>query len=186
MDSAILITGLLVFLARVIDVTLGTLRTLSIVNGMLKTAFVLGFLEISLWLMVISRVMADIYAYPILGLFYSLGFATGSSVGILIEKRIAFGHVVLRVIIPFSEKGLAQKIRDSGHALTTFDGEGMKGPITELCIACQKDEIGKILAIIKTSVPEPFYITEQAAGVSRLFRPSLQQPTGWRSVLKKR
>jgi len=183
---SILLTGLLVFLARVIDVTLGTLRTLSIVNGMMKTAFVLGFIEISLWLVVISKVMADIYESPVLGVFYSLGFATGSAVGIMIEKRIAFGHVVLRVIIPFSEKEVAQTVRDSGHALTTFDGEGMKGPITELCIACQKDEIGKILAIIKTEVPEPFYITEQAASMSRLYRPTLQDPTGWRAILKKR
>ena len=186
MDSAILLTGLFVFLARVIDVTLGTLRTLSIVNSMMKTAFVLGFIEISLWLVVISKVMAHIYESPLLGIFYSLGFATGNAVGIMIEKRIAFGHVVLRVIIPFSEKHLANRVREAGYAVTTFDGDGMKGPITELCIACQKDETGKILSIIRTTVPDPFYITEQAAGMSRLFRPTLQQTTGWRSVLKKR
>ncbi len=182
----VILTGILVFLARVIDVTLGTLRTLSIVNGMMKTAFVLGFVEISLWLAVIARVMADIYESPMLGIFYSLGFATGSAVGIIIERRISFGQVVLRVMVPSSEKGLAGKVREAGFAVTTFDGEGMKGPITELCTACQKDEIGKILSIIKETVPEPFYITEQAAGVSRLFRPTLQQPTGWRAVLKKR
>lgn len=186
MDWVILLTGFFVFLARVIDVTLGTLRTLSIVNGMMKTAFVLGFIEISLWLIVISKVLSHIYKSPVLGVFYALGFATGSAVGIIIEKRISFGHVVLRVIIPLTEKGLADKVRQAGYAVTTFDGEGMKGPVTELCIACQKDEAGRILSIIKTVIAEPFYITEQVTGMSRFYRPILQQPTGWRSTLKKK
>ena len=182
----IIITGILVFIARVVDVTLGTLRTLSIVSGRMKTAFVLGFIEISIWLFMISKVLNDIFENPLLGVFYSLGFATGNVVGIMLEKRISFGHIVIKVIVPFSEKKLANALRQSGYAVTTFDGEGMKGPVTELYIACQKDEVNKILSHIKTKVPEPFYITQQAAGVSRIFRPTLQQPTGWRSVMKKK
>ena len=177
---------ILIFSARVLDVTLGTLRTLSIVNGMMKTAFFLGFVEISIWLAVVYSVLNDIKESPVLGIFYALGFATGSAVGIMIEKRISFGNVVLRVIVPLSEKHLAHKIREAGYAITTFEGLGMMGPIVELCIACEKDEIGRILSIIKVDVPDPFYVTEQAAGVSRIYRPMLQQPTGWRSILKKK
>lgn len=186
MDLTVILTGLLVFLARVVDVTLGTLRTLSIVNSMMKTAFVLGFIEISLWLVVISKVLADIYHSPLLGVFYALGFATGSAVGIMIEKRISFGHVVLRIIIPSSEKSLVEKVRQAGYGLTTFEGKGMKGPVIELCIACQKDETGRILSIIKKVIPEPFFITEQVTGSSRFYKPILQQPTGWRATLKKK
>ncbi|MDH5720973.1 MAG: DUF5698 domain-containing protein [Spirochaetia bacterium] len=182
----ILITGILIFLARVIDVTLGTLRTLSIVTGKMKTAFLLGFVEISIWLFIISKVLEDILREPILGVFYSLGYATGNVVGIMIEKKISFGHTVIRVIIPLAEKQLADKIREAGFAITTFIGEGMKGPVTELCIACQKDESEKIISIIKRQIPVPFYITEQAIDISRIFRPSFQQPTGWRSVFKKK
>ncbi|MDH5717959.1 MAG: DUF5698 domain-containing protein [Spirochaetia bacterium] len=183
---SIILMGILIFIARVIDVTLGTLRTLSIVSGRMIIAFLLGFVEISIWLFMISKVLADIYENPVLGIFYSLGFATGNAVGIMIEKKISFGHIVIRVIIPFAEKNIADKIREAGFAITTFDGDGLKGRVTELCVACQKDESRKILAIIKTQVPNPFYIAEQAVGISRIFRPSYLQTTGWRSVLKKK
>ena len=183
---SIILTGLLVFITRVIDVTFGTLRTLSIVNGRMTTAFLLGFAEISIWLFMISKVLADIYEKPVLGIFYSLGFAAGNAVGIMIEKKISFGSIVIRAIIPFAEIKLAEKIRNAGFVITTFDGEGAKGRVTELCIACQKNESGKILTIIKTQIPKPFYIIEQAVSVSKVFRSTYQQPTGWRSILKKK
>jgi len=93
MDLSTLLTGILVFLARVADVSMGTMRTISIVRGRTKTAFVLGFVEISLWLVVIAAVLASISSRPILGIFYALGFSTGNVAGILLERRIAFGQV---------------------------------------------------------------------------------------------
>ncbi|HAR44817.1 MAG: hypothetical protein A2X56_03755 [Nitrospirae bacterium GWC2_57_13] len=186
LDIPTLLTGLAVFAARVVDVAMGTIRMISIVHGRMKTAFVLGFLEVSLWLAIITTVLADIMQRPVLGIFYALGFSTGSVVGILLEKKIAFGHIVLRVICPRDGEITAEAVRDVGFAVTTFEGQGKSGPVTQLYIVCQRSDLKPIISLVKSIVPDAFYITEQAGSVSKVYRPTMQQATGWRAILKKK
>ena len=94
----ILLTGLAIFLARIVDVSLGTLRTISIVQGRTWVSFWLGFVEIIIWLWVISTVIPQVREIPILAIFYAFGFACGNMVGIRIERWLAFGHIIIRVI----------------------------------------------------------------------------------------
>ena len=181
-----LLLGIAVFLARVADVTMGTVRTISIVQGRTKIAFFLGFLEVSIWLVVISAVVNDILNKPLLGIFYALGFSTGNVVGIKLEKRLAFGHMILRVISTCNGRKMADKIRDSGYAVTTFEGEGKCGAVTMLYVVCRRRDLCDILPLVEAVEPSAFYITEQAGSVSKIFRPSMQPLTGWRAVFKKK
>jgi uncharacterized protein YebE (UPF0316 family) len=178
--------GIAVFLARIIDVSMGTMRTISIIQGRTRIAFFLGFVEVSMWLVVISTVVNEIYARPILGIFYALGFSTGNVVGIMLERRIAFGHTVLRIISPLNGKKMTELIRERGFKVTTFQGEGMSGPVVELYVVCRRRDLRDILTIVKAVEPDAFYITEQAGSVSKVLRPSMQLPTGWRTALKKK
>jgi len=84
--------GIFVFIARIVDVSVGTLRTISIVQGRTKLSFFLAFIETSVWLVVLSAVLPKVMETPLLGLFYAFGFATGNVVGILVEKRLAMGY----------------------------------------------------------------------------------------------
>ena len=92
LDLNTFLLGVLVFSSRVVDVSLGTMRTICIVQGRSKTAFVLGFFEVTLWLLVLSSVMNEILLRPVLMVFYALGFSTGNVVGIRLERKIGFGH----------------------------------------------------------------------------------------------
>jgi len=145
LDFGTLMTGALIFVARVVDVSLGTVRTISTVQGRTKTAFSLGFIEVSMWLIVISAVVNTIGEKPMLGVFYALGFSTGNVVGILMEKRLAFGHVVLRIISAHKGREIAGKMRAAGFGVTTFQGEGLTGSVTELFIVSRSEErrVGK-------------------------------------------
>jgi uncharacterized protein YebE (UPF0316 family) len=186
-DAATLLTGLAVFLSRVTDVTLGTMRTISIVQGRTVTAFALGFMEISLWLAVVSVVLNQVMNKPILAVFYALGYSTGNVVGILMERKIAFGTVVLRVITSKNAERMACRIRECGCAVTTFHGEGMAGPVIELYVVCKRRLVNRLIAIVKQIEPDVFYITEQAGTVSsKLLFPAVANPTGWRAVFKKK
>ena len=98
MEFSTLLLGLLIFLARVVDVSLGTIRTIVIVQGKTLVAFVLGFIEVLIWITIVSTVVHRITETPVLVLFYALGFATGNVVGIVVEKRLGFGVIILRVI----------------------------------------------------------------------------------------
>jgi uncharacterized protein YebE (UPF0316 family) len=185
-DLMTLLTGVLIFLARIADVSLGTVRTISIVHGRTKFAFFLGFLEVSLWLVVITTVIGKITDKPVLGIFYALGFASGNAVGIMIERRIAFGNIVLRVISTDHGRDIAEKIRKMGYGVTTFQGEGMTGPVIELYIVCRRRNLREIIPAVKAIEPDAFYITEQAGSVSKIYRPFMTHPTGWRAIFKRK
>jgi uncharacterized protein YebE (UPF0316 family) len=186
-DLPTILLGIVIFLARVIDVSMGTMRTISIVQGRTRIAFLLGFLEVSMWLVIISTVIHRISEKPILGVFYALGFSTGNVVGIILEKRIAFGHIILRIISTKSGQEIAEKIRKTGHAVTTFQGEGLTGPVTMLYVVCPRKEQNDVVQTVRSIEPDAFYTVDTAGSVSKIFRPDCpQQPTGWRAVFKKK
>ena len=181
-----LLLGIAVFCARVFDVTLGTLRTISIVQGRTRVAFIMGFVEITMWLVVLSTVLPRVLHSPLLALFYSLGFSTGNVVGILVEKRIAMGHSVLRVITTENSRKMAEALRQAGYTVTTFKGEGSTGEVTELYIVLERKSLKYALSLIKSIQPDAFYMTEQAGSVSRVYRPTNVPRTGWRAIMKKK
>lgn len=185
-NSLVLLTGIAIFFARIADVSLGTLRTISIVQGRTWMAFWLGFLEIVIWLTVISTVIHKIQEIPILGLFYAFGFATGNMAGIKIEKWLALGYIILRVISRKRYHEMTSAVRQAGYAVTTFHGEGKTGPVVELYIVCQRKNLKEILQIVHQIEPDVFFITEQAGSVSKVYRPILQPVTGWRAIFKKK
>ena len=149
-------------------------------------SFWLGFFEIAIWLIVISTVIHKVYESPILGLFYAFGFATGSMVGICIERRLALGHIILRAMSRKNFDQMAEMIREQGYSVTTFEGKSKYGPVVELYIFCLRLDLDKILKIIKAIEPNAFYVTEQTGSVSKIYNSILQPVTGWRSWLKKK
>lgn len=177
--------GLVVFAARVCDVSLGTLRTIAIVHGRTLMSFWLGFFEAGIWLAVVSTIVQTVSVQPALGVIYAFGFATGNLVGIKVEKFIAMGHLILRVISCTNPTALADEMRQKGHTVTTFAGEGRMGPVTELYVVCRRRNLKNLLNIINALDPKAFYVTELASAVSNINRPIMQPVTGWRTALKK-
>lgn len=185
-NLVVLGTGVAIFLARIADVALGTLRTISIIQGRKWMAFGLGFFEVSLWLIVISTVIHKIQEIPILGVFYALGFTAGNIVGIKIESWLALGYIILRVISRNNSRELAYRIREVGYSVTVFQGEGRDGPVAELYIVCRRRDFKLLLQLVQQIEPTAFYVTEHAGAVSKVYRPVLQPVTGWRAILKKK
>ena len=181
LDAPTLLLGLVIFAARVIDVSLGTIRTIVIVQGKTLVAFLLGFLEVLIWITIVSTVVHRIGETPILVIFYALGFATGNVVGILVEKRLGFGSIILRVISRPKGAAIARRLRAVGQGVTIFKGEGMRGEVSQLYVACRRRDLRWILPIVRQEDPDAFYITEQARDVSKVLRPFSSPVTGWRS-----
>ena len=186
LSGTVLLIGILVFFSRVIDVSIGTLRTISIVHGRTKIAFLLGFIEVSMWLVVLSLILPQIKTSPLIGFFYALGFSTGNVVGIILERKIALGQINIRVITSSLAAEMSEAIRSAGFAVTTFLGRGLKGKVTELYIVCERKNLKEILSILKSIDPDTFYIIEQISRVSKLYKPNILPKTGWRAVFKKK
>jgi uncharacterized protein YebE (UPF0316 family) len=186
MDQTLLITGLLVFVARVLDVGIGTIRTIITVQGRMVTAFFLGIIEITLWITVAGTVIHQIKDSPVLVLFYALGFATGNVVGILAERKLAFGPIILKVITNRKADELTEAFRQLYLNVTRFHGEGVRGPVTELYAVCHRRDLKTIIPAIRRIDANAFYVTEQARDVSKILRPVHTPLTGWRAILKKK
>ncbi len=186
MELQTLLTGLVIFVARICDVSLGTIRTIMIVQGKSVVAFVLGFVEIIIWIAIVSTVVHNIRETPLLVVFYAFGFATGNVVGIAVERRLGFGMMILRVISRDKGKLIADRLRGLGQAVTIFQGEGMRGPVLELYIACRRRDLKWLLPIVREEDADAFYLTEQARDVSKVVRPIHEPITGWRAILKKK
>ena len=183
-DLTTILTGVLIFFARIIDVSMGTLRTISIVQGRTRISFFLGFVEVSMWLVVISTVIQKITQKPILGLFYALGFSTGNVIGILLERRLAYGQSVLRIFSPQEGPKIADMLREAGYPVTIFQGEGGSGPVSMLYLAYARKDLKRILSKIKEIQPDTFYTVDLAGSVSKVYRPFSDTQSRWKSILK--
>ena len=148
--------AILVFFARLTDVSLGTLRTIAIVHGRTMLAFWLGFFESAIWLAVVSTIVQAVYQQPLLGIVYAFGFASGNLAGIKIEKLIAMGHLILRIISRTNSGNMASVIRAKGYRVTTFAGQChplardyVDGPAEQVCLhrpaSVHLDPQGKLL-----------------------------------------
>ncbi|MDA8137469.1 MAG: DUF5698 domain-containing protein [Desulfobacteraceae bacterium] len=185
-DTHILITGLIIFVARICDVSIGTVRTIITVQGRSVVAFFLAIFEILIWIWVVSTVIQQVKAQPILALFYAVGYATGNVVGINVERKLAFGLIILKVITREAGKRLADCLRAKGQPVTIFRGEGMQGPVDELYIACRRRDLKWLLSDVREIDPDAFYVIEQARDISKVLRPIYTPLGGWRAATKRK
>lgn len=186
MELNIVLTCIAVFFARIIDVSVGTIRIISIVQGRIKTAFVLGFIEVSIWILVISTVMDQIKKSPIIAVFYALGYASGNVVGIMIEKRFSIGNALLRIV--FFEKGkiVAELLRAHGYQVMLFEGVDGDRSVQEIEIPCRRRDIQTIVDLAREHEKEVYFVTETIGLAPRLKLPTMQPTSGWRSRFKRK
>jgi uncharacterized protein YebE (UPF0316 family) len=183
MDSSVLLMCLGIIMARTIDVSLGTLRTVFVVQGRRSLAWFLGFWEILIWVMVASKVIQNL-SEPVYLIAYALGYATGNAVGITLERWLAFGEQVIRV---FTKEGarIAAQLRAEGFRAVLFPGDDDNGPIDMLFIEVPRRKTSDITLFVREIDPDCFFTIDDVQMVSR---PALvlHRPTGWRAVMKKK
>jgi uncharacterized protein YebE (UPF0316 family) len=172
MNMDVLFFGVLIFLAEVAVLTLGTVRTMVTVLGESRAAFALGCLEMTLWIFGTSAVMLKVGEEPFLGVCYAMGFAVGNVVGILAEKKLALGNVVVRIISAFHGAEIARAVRCAGFMITTVAGEAADGPVTVQFVVCKRKDMKDVLRVARDVDPELFYTFETAGGASSIHSPS--------------
>lgn len=158
---------ILICLARILDVTLGTLRIMFVAKGMRKLAPILGFFEIIIWLLAITQVMQNLNGITNI-LAYALGFSLGNYVGMYIENRLAIGMVVVRIITKRDSENLVRKLRFMGHSVTVTDADGNIGPVNVVFSVMKRSEVKDIVPIIKHYNPRAVYSVEDVRHVSDL------------------
>ena len=157
----ILIAALSIFLLRLLDQTLGTLRILYVNKGKPLFGAILGFIESAIWIVAISQVIQDLND-PFLIFGYALGFAAGTIMGSYIENTIAIGDIVVRIFVPKdsdSEK-VAEQLRTNGLGVTIINGEGMQGEVTIAWCVTPRKRLKEVMRIISEITPDAYVTTE--------------------------
>lgn len=151
----------LIFFARILDVSLGTLRIIYIGKGRRLLAPLLGFVEVFVWIVVISQLVQHIS--NIIGyLAYAAGFAVGNYVGIVIENRLAIGTLVVRAIVSHQPDALVQALKTAGYGVTCFDARGAEGPVKVIYTVINRRELDDVVHLMRLSHPHIFYTVEEA------------------------
>lgn len=184
-DLPVPLFAAVVFGARVVDVSLGTLRTLAIVGGRWPAAMLLGFVEVTIWIAVVSQVVRNVTDSPLLGVAFAGGFAAGNATGLWLERTLGQGRQVLRMIVPGCGKQVVQVLRDMGQAATTFEGQGRNGPITLIYLLTPSGSVRPIVNAARAVCPEVFYVADRADSW-RSDLPMATYPGGWRAWWKKK
>jgi len=159
-DWELVSTSFLIFAARVIDVSLGTLRASSVVQGRKYAAAAYGFFEVLLWITVVSKVVTHLTS-PYYYIAFALGFATGQLVGMSIEQWLGHGARVIRI---FTRKGkeLSSALRETGMAVSSFQGEGRDGPVEMLFIETRRRNVRNVMRIAQDIDPKNFFLIDTA------------------------
>lgn len=155
----------LICVARVIDVTLGTLRIIFVSRGFSKLAPIVGFFEVLIWLLAIGQVMnnlTNIYNY----LAYALGFALGNYIGMSVERKLSLGVVIVQVITQSDASILIEHLHDRGYGLTTSEAVGVSGPVHIIFSVINRTNLNEIVGIIKKYNPRAFYMVSDVRSVS--------------------
>lgn len=184
-DLHVLLTGLMVFVARICDVSFGTVRMIVTVQGRSVLAFCLAVCEVTIWITVVSTVIHQVNQMPVLVIFYSLGFACGNVIGIKVEKRLAFGMIILKVFTQQEGRKMADDFRSRRQPVTVFQGEGMNGPVSELYIVCRRRDLKWMIPKVREIDGNAFYVVEVARDVSKVLKPYTPLG-GWRQMYNRR
>jgi uncharacterized protein YebE (UPF0316 family) len=173
----------IIFLARICDVTLGTLRIVFISKGDKVIAPLLGFLEVLIWLVAITQVMENLNNVASY-LAWAGGFATGNFLGLRVEQKLALGQVVVRVITVEAADNLIKRLAGQGYRLTSVDARGTRGKVNLLFMIVKRKKLDDVLGIIRNYNPQAFYSIEDVRSVSdtEITENSLEEQKSFRKL----
>ena len=171
---------LLIFFARIADVSINTIRIIYVLGGRKATATLLGFFESFIWLMAISQIFEHLDNW-VCYVAYPAGFAFGIFVGMIIEEKIAYGKVIVRIITRKDVASLLQYLNRYRYRYTHVDATGPDGKENLVFTVLEREGLDDLIDELKRILPTAFYTVEKVnrAGESGAV---VQESTGWSIV----
>ncbi len=163
-----LLITFVIFLLRVTDMSLDTLRVLFVIRGRRPISWVLGFFQSALWVVAITSVLNNLdNLWNIVS--YAGGFATGNVVGMMIEDHLAIGHAHMRIISSHWGNAIVDGIRNTGYAATELAGRGKDGTVSVINCSIQRKDIRNLKIEISRIDPDAFITVEEIRPLHRGF-----------------
>lgn len=176
----LVVTPLLIFCARLLDVPLATLRIILLARGLKKVAPLVGFFEVLIWLVAIGQVMQHLDRW-VNYIAYAGGFAAGTWLGLALESRLALGLLAVRVITAEDAPDVIERLRAEKFGVTDFAARGISGNVRLIFTVIQRKELDRVMEIVRTTHPKAFVSISDVRSVSEGFIPerTLAAPRRW-------
>ena len=159
----VILAYLFIFFARVADMSLDVLRILMLMRDRRLLAAIIGFFEVSIFILALNEVLKNGLDDPGKIVAYAAGFATGNYVGSLIESKLAMGFLSIHIIPPGEMvECFVGKLREEGFGVTSVQGYGRDGERTMLFVMIKRKDLNRALNLINTTCPNAFFNVSDA------------------------
>ncbi len=169
------ILPLLIFLARIADVSKETIMVIYISRGIKYLAPIIAFFEIIIWLLAMEVVLKDL-SNIVYFMAYAFGFAAGTYVGLVIEERLSIGTVILRIVTTEESTDAIAAFLEAEHfGVTYLDAQGSRGNVRMILTLVNRTDVPRITEHIEKTPPTAFFSIEDVRYVNQgVFRPKAQ------------
>ncbi|MRT92240.1 DUF2179 domain-containing protein [Ancylomarina sp. 16SWW S1-10-2] len=154
-----IILPLLIFMARICDVSLDTIRVIMVSKGYRKYAPYIGFVQVLIWIVTITRIMENLDNW-LTYVAYAAGFGMGTYIGMRIEEKIAMGYELLRIITRSEVDELVSVLRQKGYSVTSVVGEGRDGEVGIVFMILKRKVTREVIEIVNKYNPKAYYTIE--------------------------
>jgi len=155
---------LLIFIARICDQTIGTIRIVFISRGDKWISPILGFIEVIIWVLAIRQILynlSNVVGY----VAYAGGFATGNFIGMLIEEKIALGKRVVQIITQKDASKLIKFLTRKGYGITNIPAEGSRGNVNVIYTIIDRSDMERVIQLVERINPGAFYSVQNVLSV---------------------
>ena len=155
-----------IFLTRIIDVTLGTFRTILTVKDKILVSSVIGFFEVLIWFLIAKEAL-ETNSSILIGVFYALGFASGTYIGGIISRKLIKGNLQVQIITNNMTQKQVDKLRENGFAISVMDINEQEGKPDKymLLLEINNKDLKKLQRIIKKEDKNAFIIITETKEV---------------------
>jgi uncharacterized protein YebE (UPF0316 family) len=186
---SLLVLPLLIFFARIADVSINTVRIIYVLGGRRVTATILGFFESLIWLMAIRQIFEHMDNW-LCYIAYPGGFAMGILIGMIIEERIAYGKVIVRIITRKNVSSLLTYLTQNSMRYTHVDANGPDGHENLVFTVLEREKLEELLLTLKEILPTSFYTVEKVNRAAEIDAITNQKSSGtrfgsWLSTLRR-
>jgi uncharacterized protein YebE (UPF0316 family) len=183
-----IILPLIIFFARICDVSLGTMRIVFVSKGKKNIAPILGFFELFIWIVVINEVFKNADSF-VCYFAYAGGYAAGNFIGLNIEERLALGAELIKVFSAKDMTPLQKHLNEAGFGATLVEGSGSVGKVTILYLVIDRKTAEYAEKLLMEFDPQIFYVIEDVRLVKSGIFPATKHDRYfrffWRSRLGK-
>lgn len=162
----LVLSGLLIFGLRIVDVSLGTLRIGFLVRGNRRLAGLFGFVESLVWLIAAAQVLSNLDS-PVKFIAYAAGYAAGTMLGVSIERWLAIGNSIMRVVSPVDSPDVEPHLREAGFYVTVLNAKGRDGDVRVSFSVLPRRRIQEALKIVGGANPQAFVTFESTTPTNR-------------------